>query len=138
MSNSARGARVPGSTAGVRWATRSAGHDRGNPIGVRRAADSDWLAQPADPVVAVAPGAAAAAPHRFSPDPDAVRHHPQGRDPVAYAVVAYAAAAHTGGADHYRGGGAAVESAGRNHDLECAIAAADRRRVRCRRYLGRA
>src|SRR5215831_6987429 len=97
MSNSARGARVPGSTAGVRWATRSAGHDRGNPIGVRRAADSDWLAQPADPVVAAAHGAAAVATHRFSPDPDAVRHHPQRGNPGAYAVVAHFAAADAGG-----------------------------------------
>src|SRR5712671_4511869 len=91
----------------ARW---SGSYDRRHPTRLCRTAGSARAVEPADPVVAVAPGAAAAAPHRFSADPDAVRHHPQGGDPSAHALVAHAAAARLGGAGYHRRGRTAVES----------------------------
>src|SRR5260370_13050171 len=83
----------------ARW---SSNDDRRHPPRLRGTAGSARALEPADPVVAATSGAAAAAPHRFSADADAVRHRPQGGDPIAHAVVAHAAAAHFGGIGHHR------------------------------------
>src|SRR5262244_4149637 len=88
-----------------RW---SGNCDSRHPPRVRRTAGSARAAEPADPVVAVAPGAATAAPDRFSPDTNAVRYRPQGADPGTDAMVAHVAAAHPSGAGHPRGSRAIV------------------------------
>ena len=60
---------------------------------LRAAAGAARPAQPAGAVVAAAAHPAAPAPHRISADAAAVRHHAEGRDAGAHAVVADAAAA---------------------------------------------
>src|SRR6202043_1665732 len=67
------------------------------------AAGAAGLAEPSDPVVAVAADPAATAPHRLPADPAPVRPHPQGGDAAAHAVVAHAAAPGAGRAGDHRG-----------------------------------
>ena len=70
-------------------------HD-GSSARLRAAAGAARAVEPAGPVVAVAAHSAAAAPHRFPADTAPVRHHAEGRDAAAHAVVAHAAAADAG------------------------------------------
>src|SRR4029077_9545177 len=69
--------------------------------------------EPAGAVVAVAGDAAAPKTRRVSADATAVRHRTQGRDPVAYTVVADRAAARRGRARYPRARRSDLESANR-------------------------
>src|SRR5207248_10341582 len=79
---------------------RDEAHDRGPPPLLCRTVAAAGSSEPAGAVVAVARDAAAAAPNRISADPAAVRHQAEGRNPVADAMVADAAAP-DGGGTHY-------------------------------------